>query len=1044
LDELENTIFLNPKTNEYETKDNYLSGNVKEKLEIAMDSGEDFEKNVEELLKVQPEPLKIYDIGFKLGSNWIPTELYKDFIFDILETPYGLTIPGNKSTIDLHYNKFNSEYKVENKNVDFDNVLANTKFGTKFTNAYKLIEDSLNLKFTTVYERIVDEDGNKKSIVNQRETQISRAKQEVIKNEFINWITRSEKRITKIEKIYNKNFNVFIPRKYDGSNLIIPTMNSEIELRPHQKDAAMRILLGGNTLIAHEVGSGKTMTLATGAILLKQSGIAKKPLFVVPNHLPQQWASEFLNLFPTSNILVPTKRDFEKKNRQKFIAKIATGDYDAVILTFSQFEKIPMSNEFINNQIKTHINEITDAISEIKRESLLTDFSVKQYESMKKKLEDKLLKMADDDKKDKLLTFEELGIDYIFCDEAQEYKNCYVHSKMTNVAGISNVSSNKSYDMLMKTKYITEKNNGRGVIFATGTPVTNSISETYVMQRYLQESTLLDMGIRHFDQWASIYGDITSSMELDPTGTKYRIKTRFSKFHNMPELLKIFNQIADFKSFDDLNIKRPDIETGKPQTISVKPSQYVKNKMIELEKRADSIKNSEVDSSEDNMLLITNHGRAIAIDPRILDPYAEVDNDSKLYKCTENVAKIYKEFEKDRSLQLIFLDYGIKLYDNIKEDLILKGIKSDEIAFIGDAKNDKEKESLFSKCRRGDVRILIGSTFKMGAGTNVQNRMIALHNLDCPWRPADLQQRNGRIRRQGNMYDKIKIFQYITEATFDSYSYQILEKKQMFISQLMKNDFKTRVYDDLDAATLEYSEIKALCCGDPRIKEKADIDNEIQKLQIERNNHLREQDNLKSLNKKIPENILFNQKKISDITCDLDKLQKGDKFEIILKSQTYTKRIDAGENLNFIIDLNHQKEKFIGYYKGLEIRLYKRPGKNYLLGLKGKFHYNIELGDDPVGNIKRIENIKFKYIKKIELINHQNNSLKKQLETVKDSIGKPFLKENLLSEKLHRQSELAYELEKPEFEEKTPSPQIDNSNNDLQTKPKDKLSLTIK
>lgn len=1020
IKELGDKIFLNPENYNpnrpyegYETAEEYLSGDVKAKLAYAENSNNEiFKSNIDALRQVQPENLKIYDIGYKLGSNWIPLDMYHEFMYETLQTPSYYRIKDDRESINIVYNEFNTAYTIYNKNNDSRNVLANSKFGTPRRNAYQIIEDTLNFKASNVYDLTTDENGKEKRVLNSKETQVARAKQELLKNEFVNWVLKKEERISKIESIYNERFNVYVPRKYDGNNLIVPSMSENLKLRKHQKDTAMRILLGGNTLIAHEVGAGKTFTMATGAVLLKQAGIAKKPLFVVPNHLIKQWGAEFLSLYPTANVLVPSEKDFEMKNRQKFISKIATGDYDAVILSFSQFEKIPMSPEYIEGQIKKEINEISDAIKMIKQQKGERALSVKQYEMQKKTLETRLSKMNNEGKKDKVLNFEQLGVDYLFVDEAHNYKNCFVHTKMNNVAGVSTTNAQKSFDILLKTRYLTEKNNGRGIIFATGTPVTNSISETYVMQRYLQEATLKKSNINHFDQWASVFGEITTSLELAPTGTSYRMKTRFSKFYNMPELLKMFNQCADMKSVDDLDIKRPDIAGGKAETIVVKPSGYVLDKMKELEARCDLIKDGRVDATIDNMLKITMEGKGVAIDPTLVDPDAPVNKDSKIYACCNKVVEMYNEHKQDKALQLVFLDYGIQLYDVMKKELIEKGVNEKEIAFISDAKNDKQKEALFEKCRNGKIRVLFGSTAKMGAGTNVQDRMIALHHIDCPWRPADIEQRNGRIRRQGNKYDKVHIFQYVTEGTFDSYLWQIQEKKQIFISQIMKNDTSVRNYEDLDQAALECSEVKALCCGDPRIKEKADIDNDIQRLQIEKNAYLREQENLKSLLKNIPHQMNLNARNISNLEKDLKQLQvSNENFEIILQGKVFVERADAAEGLQeHINNIQFGKPEKIGSYKGLDL-IVSNEGFSKKLTLAGSYKYDVELGSSGLGNITRIENIQSKYSSQLDRLINYKRELEKQLTNASEELGKPFIKESELERKLQKQAQLAFELE---------------------------------
>lgn len=1025
VEELAGQIFLNPAKYQpqnpyrgYETAEEYLSGNVKEKLALAKEADpEVFAPNVAALEKVQPEDLEIYEIGYKLGSNWIPVEMYQEFIFQILETPAFLKL-NDKNSIRLFYNQFNTAYIIYNKNNDNSNLLVTSKFGTTRRNAYEILEDTLNFKASNVYEVVLDPDGKERRVLNAKETQLARAKQEVLKNEFINWILQKEARIATLEEIYNRQFNVYVPRHYDGKQLIMPSLSDNVVLRPYQKDTAMRILLGGNLLIAHEVGAGKTFTMATGAMLLKEAGVAKKPLFVVPNHLVKQWGNQFLALYPTANLLVPNKKDFETKNRQKFIAKIATGEYDAVILSFTQFEKIPMSLKYVTDHINSEIEEITAAIQELEREEG-GYLSVKQYEIQKKNLEVRLHKISDTTKKDKVLTFEELGIDYLFVDEAHYYKNCFVHTKMTNVAGVATSNAQKSFDMLMKTRYLTAKNHGRGVVFATGTPVTNSIAETYIMQRYLQEATLKKAGIRHFDQWASVFGEITTALELAPTGTSYRLKTRFSKFYNMPELLKMFNQCSDFKSVADLGINRPEIVGGKPETMVVPPSAYVLAKMQELEKRAERIKYGYVNASSDNMLKITMEGKSVAIDPRLVDPEVKVGKKSKIYACCEKVAAIYQQTQADKALQLVFLDYGIQLYEVMKQELIEQGITAHEIAFISDAKNDKQKEALFAKCRNGQVRVLFGSTAKMGAGTNVQDRMIALHHVDCPWRPADLEQRNGRIRRHGNRYEKVHIFQYVTEGTFDSYLYQIQEKKQAFISQIMGNNFSKRNFEDLDQTVLEYAEVKALCCGDPRIKEKADLDNEIQWLQIEKNAHLREEAKLKRLLDELPRRIENIKNRMSKIESDLQQLQERDQvFKIVLGEHTYTERKGVGEVFGKIINnLKVGRPQIIGNYRGLDLIAGRNNWEERQLTLAGAYELTMKLSSSGQGSLRRIDNLVPTYQNLLEDSFKEKQALTQQLNTVKTEIGKPFAKEVELAAKLERQAELTCALELKETQE---------------------------
>jgi N12 class adenine-specific DNA methylase len=1015
IDELDGMIFLNPVTSEYETRDMYLSGNVKEKLNIAKNSGDGYEKNVKELELVQPEPIKIDKIGFRLGTNWINVDIYNEFIYELLETPNYYKVGENN--IMLTYNEFDATYSISEKSLH-NNLLVNSKYGTERINAYRIIEDSLNQKIVEVNDYIKVE-GRKtpKPILNLKETQFARAKQEIIKSEFKSWILR--KKSKDIENFYNENLNVYVPRRFLGE-IILPAMNPEIELRSHQKEVAMRILLGNsNCLVAHEVGAGKTFSMATGAMLLRRAGVAKKPLFVVPNHLLNQWGSEFITLFPTANILIPSEKDFQTSNRKQFITKIAFGDYDAVFLTFSQFEKIQMSSEFLEKQIRNDIDEIVDAINDIKYEENKS-LSVKNYENLKKSLEAKLKEQVEKSKKgkDKILNFDELGVDYLFVDEAHEYKNCFIHTKMRNVGGVSTSNAQKSYDMLMKVRYINDKNNGRGIVFATGTPVTNSISELFVMQRYLQYDDLKKIGIRHFDQWAGCFGDITTTSEIDVTGAKYITKTRFSKFYNMPELLKLLNQVVDFKTADELNIARPNFFKGKPETISVKVSEFAKYKMKEFENRADRIRSGNIDRSLDNMLKITTEGRALAIDPRLIDRSYN-NKDSKVYACVNNVVGIYKEYENDKALQLVFLDYGIDLYDNMKNEMIKLGINSNEIVLIGDANTKEKKEIMFSKCRRGEIRVLIGSTEKMGTGTNVQNRMIALHHLDCPWKPSELEQRNGRIRRQGNMYNEVKVYQYITEGTFDAYMWQVQEKKQTFISQLMKNDLFTREYEDIDDRALEYSEVKALCLGDPRLKEKADIDNAIQRLQIEKSEYFKEQNRLKDLVIELPNKVKNIENSINNLRKDM--INFNDKSEFHLKQEFNDENKSESQMLfDAVSNIPTNSNIEIGKYDKFCVIVERSFLSVVSARLNSKYNIEISLGESPVGNLKKIKNLKKKYIDELDYLVNRKKELETNLKHAKENTDMPFDKEDELVNKLERQVELTFELEMKRFIVKIP------------------------
>ena len=817
FEDLKGVIFLNPLYeygNSYEPKylmaDEYLSGNVREKLRIAKNSAElypeDYKVNVEALQKVQPKDLTASEISVRLGATWLPPDDVQEFIFHLLETPRYA-----QWNIKVHFSPFTSEWNIEGKSYDKGNVRAYNTYGTSRINAYKIIEETLNLKDVRIFDYIEDDEGKKKAVLNKKETAIAQSKQEMIKQEFQDWIWSDPERRERLCKSYNEKFNSVRPREYDGSHIIFNGMNPEIELREHQKNAVAHILYGGNTLLAHAVGAGKTFEMVAAAQESKRLGLCNKSLFVVPNHLTEQWAAEYLQLYPAANILVATKKDFETKNRKKFCGRIATGDYDAVIIGHSQFEKIPMSIERQRAILEQQLEEITGGIAELKR-NRGENFSIKQLEKSKKSIRQKLDKLNDQTKKDDVVTFEELGVDRLFVDESHYYKNLYLYTKMRNVGGIAQTEAQKSSDLFMKCRYLDEITGGRGTVFATGTPISNSMVELYTIQRYLQYNTLVKNGLQHFDAWASTFGETITAVELTPEGTGYRAKTRFAKFYNLPELMAMFKEIADIKTADMLNLPVPE---AKYHNIAVKPSEMQKEMVASLAERAEQVRGGGVDSSVDNMLKITNDGRKLALDQRMLNDMLPDFEGSKINACVDNIYRIWKENADKKSAQLVFCDLStpkndgtFSVYNHIRKKLIERGIPESEVKFIHEADTDMKKKELFQKTRKGEVRVLLGSTQKMGAGTNVQDKLIALHDVDCPWRPSDLEQRSGRIVRQGNENPQVDIYRYVTEQTFDAYLYQLVEGKQKFASQIMTSKSPVRSAEDIDETALSYAEIK--------------------------------------------------------------------------------------------------------------------------------------------------------------------------------------------------------------------------------------------
>ncbi|EHI54772.1 hypothetical protein HMPREF9333_02061 [Johnsonella ignava ATCC 51276] len=1068
----------------YVTADEYLSGNIREKIEV-IDS---YIKNVEheleqneqaqntdtellkqdnitlkkelfslnyqkqKLLEVMPKELEASEITVRMGATWIPEKDYKSFMFHLLKTS-----ASNRWNIDIKYTNFTGEYRVEGKSIDKGNDLANFTYGTSRVSAYKLIEDTLNLRDTNVYDQIVDENGKKSSVLNKEETMLARSKQEIIKEEFKNWIFDDIDRRTRLVKEYNERFNSIRLREYDGSNLTFDGMNPEIELRPHQRDAIARGLFGGNTLLAHEVGAGKTFEMIGIAMESKRLGMSNKAMFVVPNHIVEQFGREFNELYPAANILCATEKDFTPDKRKRFCSRIATSDYDAVIIGHSQFERIPISKERQEYELQSQIDEIVEFISEYKRERD-QKFTVKQLEKTKKGLEAKLKKLNDDYKKDDVVTFEELGIDKLFVDEVQAFKNLYLFTKMRNVAGITTTDSQKSSDMLMKCRYMDEITNNKGIVFATGTPVSNSMAELYTMQRYLQYDELKKMHLQHFDSWASTFGETVTAIELNPEGNGYQSKTRFAKFYNLPELMNIVKQFMDIKTSDVLNLPVPNAHY---ETIKTKPTGEQKEILKSFSKRADKVREKQVDSSVDNMLLITNDGKKMALDQRLINPLLPDDKNSKVNACVSNVFSIWDKYRDKKSTQLIFCDMStpsseFNVYDDIKEKLIKMGIPEDEIEFIHSAKNNKEKDVIFNKVRKGEIRILLGSTQKMGAGTNAQNKLIAIHDLDIPWRPADLEQRRGRIVRQGNENREVHIFRYITENTFDAYLFQTLENKQKYISQIMTSKTPVRVAEDVDEATLNYAEIKALATGNPLIREKMDLDVEVSKLKMLESNF---KSNLYKMEDKVvkvyPKEIESLKEKIENLKKDIEKVEPyGDekaakiaktakteeyaqtalenigennketegmadketssKFtSLTLSGRKYTDKKQAGEflinrikGIKKLDDFRFEEVK-IGEYRNFDLFVYYDSFSNqYKFNLKGEESHYGEFGTDEIGNITRMDNVLDRMPERLEQTLGKLKDTENQFETAKLETQKKFPQAELLKEKTLRLAEV--------------------------------------
>ncbi|MCG3602906.1 SNF2-related protein [Clostridioides difficile] len=1022
--DLKGVIFLNPLYeygNSYEPKylmaDEYLSGNVREKLATAKRSAalypEDYTVNVQALEKVQPKDLTASEISVRLGATWIPPEIFQQFMFEFLDTPRYA-----QWNIKVHYSQFTGEWNIEGKSYDRSNVKAYSTYGTSRINAYKIIEETLNLKDVRIFDYIEDDEGKKKAVLNKKETAIAQAKQELIKQGFQDWIWADPTRREKLTKMYNEKFNSIRPREYDGSHIVFNGMNPEIELREHQKNAVAHILYGGNTLLAHAVGAGKTFEMVAAAMESKRLGLCNKSLFVVPNHLTEQWAAEFLQLYPAANILVATKRDFETKNRKKFCGRIATGDYDAVIIGHSQFEKIPMSIERQRAILEQQLEELTDGIMDLKR-NRGENFSIKQLEKSKKSVKQKLEKLNDQSRKDDVVTFEELGVDRLFIDESHYYKNLYLYTKMRNVGGIAQTEAQKSSDLFMKCRYLDELTGGRGTVFATGTPISNSMVELYTIQRYLQYNTLVKNNLQHFDSWASTFGETVTAVELTPEGTGYRAKTRFAKFYNLPELMAMFKEVADIKTADMLELPVPEAHF---HNVAVKPSEMQKEMVASLAERAEKVRGGGVDSSVDNMLKITNDGRKLALDQRMLNDMLPDFEGSKINACVDNIYRIWEETADKKSAQLVFCDLStpkndgtFSVYNDIRKKLIERGVPESEVRFIHEADTDVKKKELFQKTRKGEVRVLLGSTQKMGAGTNVQDRLIALHDVDCPWRPSDLEQRSGRIIRQGNSNPDVDIYRYVTEQTFDAYLYQLVEGKQKFASQIMTSKSPVRSAEDIDETALSYAEIKMLATGNPYIKEKMDLDIQVQKLKLLKSNFLSEKYALEDkIIKYYPQRITALENRIEGLKQDVETAKQhpkptDDRFVgMEVKGVFYSEKADAGKAIIEVCkQMNSPDPIPLGKYRGFETELlFNTAERNYEVRLKGATSRNVPLGDDAHGNIIRLDNGIERFAESLSLAENDLENTKNQLETAKKEVQKPFIGEEELKTKLARLDEL--------------------------------------
>ena len=1050
----------------WRTADDFLSGNVREKLayyQKALEYTEGTEKhhfildNVEALKTAQPKDLDASEIEVRLGATWIDKSYIQQFMVETFEPPYYL-----RRSIEVNYSPFSAEWNITGKSQpSYSDVNAYMTYGTERANAYKILEDTLNLRDVRIYDTVTDPDGRERRVLNSKETTLAQQKQQAIKDAFRDWIWRDPDRRQELVAKYNELFNSTRPREYDGSHIVFSGMNPEIKLREHQKNAVAHILYGGNTLLAHEVGAGKTFEMVAAAMESKRLGLCQKPLFVVPNHLTEQWASEFLRLYPSANILAATKKDFEPRNRKKFCGRIATGDYDAIIIGHSQFERIPVSQERQERLLQEQIAEIEEGLEELKA-SRAERFTIKSLERTKKGLETRLQKLMDSTRKDDVITFEQLGIDRLYVDEAHSFKNLFLYTKMRNVAGLSTSDAQKSSDMLLKCRYIDELTDSRGVVFATGTPVSNSMTELYTMMRYLQHDTIRNKGLAHFDCWASTFGETTTAIELAPEGTGYRARTRFAKFFNLPELMNLFKEAADIKTADQLNLPTP---TPIYHNEVAQPTEIQQAMVQELSERAAAVHSGKVDPSVDNMLRITSDGRKLGLDQRIINPNLPDEPTSKVNMCVDNIHRIWEEGHAGKLTQLVFCDLStpksttsqraakapagnldspeiralehlaekdgtaeepsFTVYDDIREKLVARGIPREQIAFIHEANTEARKKELFSKVRSGQVRVLMGSTFKMGAGMNVQDRLIALHDLDAPWRPGDLEQRSGRIIRQGNMNPEVHIYRYVTEATFDAYLWQTLENKQKFISQIMTSKSPVRACDDIDETALSYAEIKALCTGDERIKEKMDLDVDVARLKLMKANHQSQQYRLEdNLLRYFPEQIEQSKGFIAGFEADMktlaEHLHPVDGFAgMTVRGDVLTDKENAGAALvDAFKDVKGLDPVQIGSYRGFQMSLTLEDfGRDYVLTLKGQMTHRVTLGKDPRGNLTRIDNALNGMAERLATVQSKLESLYSQMETAKAELGKPFPQENELRVKSARLAELNIALN---IDDKTP------------------------
>ena len=1018
-EELVGVIFKNPLTDQWESGDEYLSGNVRDKLNTARtfaESHPEFTPNVRALEAVQPRNLEASEIEVRVGATWIEPSDYQDFMTELLHTPWYLA----QKEIQVKFSEVDGEWRITGKNADSPrNAFAYATYGTERANAYKILEDTLNLKDVRIYDKSVNENGDEIRVLNKKETMLASQKQDAMKAAFKDWIFKDQQRRERLVKVYNERFNSIRPREYDGSHLTFPGMNPEIELRPHQKNAVAHQLYGENVLLAHVVGAGKTYEMVAAAMESKRLGLSQKNLFVVPNHLTEQWGAEFLQLYPGANILVATKKDFEPANRKKFCARIAMGNYDAIIIGHSQFERIPISDERQEAMLRKQIDDLEMAIQSARYEQDGGRYTVKQIEKTRKTLQTRLEKLNQKEKKDQVVTFEELGVDHLYVDEAHSYKNAFLYTKMRNVAGIAQNEAQKSADMFNKCQYLDEITGGKGITFATGTPISNSMTELYVMQRYLQNSKLQNMGLGLFDSWASTFGEVVTSIELAPEGNGYRAKSRFARFYNIPELMNMFKEIADIKTSDQLKLPVPEAEY---ETVVLKPTEQQKEIVESLGERAEVVRNGGVDASVDNMLKITNDGRKLALDQRLVNELLPDNPESKISVCAKKSYEIWKDTAAQKSAQLIFCDLStpkgdgsFNVYDDLKQKLMEKGVPEKEIAFIHDANTEAKKTELFGKVKSGQVRFLIGSTAKMGAGTNVQDRLIALHHLDIGWKPSDLEQREGRIIRQGNHNKKVHIFRYVTESTFDSYMWQLIENKQKFISQIMTSKAPVRSCEDVDEAALSYAEVKALATGNPAVKEKMALDVDVAKLKLLKANHMNNQYRLEDdIARNFPQQIAKLMEIIDSYKADIahfseHKITDPEQFSMEISGKVFTEKKEAGTALLAVCkDIKSVDAAMdIGSYQGFNMRIqFDSWSKEFILSVKHESVAKVRLGADALGNITRINNLLESYPEKLAEAEQRLETVQEQMTNAKEEVGKPFPKEEELSQKLERLSEL--------------------------------------